>query len=234
MRPNRDHLNHERLSRVSTATLLCVSSIAGAYLAVFAGRRGFTAGAWLALFPLFAAVRVCRPAEASAVGALWGAAMFAFTAYVGPAHERVPLTVVSLLFLGGAPAIYAGTATWLTRRIGFSPFVLGVAWIGAELTLAWRGLRPGFLASDGLDVAVLEHIAQGWGYVFVAFLVAYANATLVAALGAVCQCDPRPIPAAGADSVRRVIEAQCVRAFRAFAMAPSRPRGPPAFAMSLR
>ncbi len=119
-----------RSARVTTVALT-------ASLAVSAGLVALSAASgrhhWLALvglLPLFVSIRRQTPLRALLSGALWGLSLFAFTiAGLGPAIEVAP---GSLLLFIGAPAAYACLGAILTRWIGFSPFVLGVGWVGVD------------------------------------------------------------------------------------------------------
>ncbi|MCK4342806.1 MAG: hypothetical protein KAY37_13895 [Phycisphaerae bacterium] len=132
--------------------------------------------AWISLLPLFTAVRVLRPPLAMLYGALWGVCLFLFAARIGPAVAPTPYALVLLALV---PAAYAGFGAWLTRRIGFSPLMLGLGWILVEVALKPLGLRQGLLAGTQTENTYLHWIARGLGYVFVAALVAGGNAALL-------------------------------------------------------
>ena len=226
MRPGRQSPYPTTL-RTTTVAALCASLVAGAYLASVGGETAPPVFGWVAMLPLLAAVRVARPVGAAAAGALWGTAFFAFSAWLGSSGRAEQVALARLLLLAGAPAAYACGGAWLTRRIGFSPFVLGVAWMGVELALGPAGLRPGVVEGTGLGGAVLDQMARALGYVFVAFLVAYANAVLVAVLSGVCEPAPHPVRPAAVELFRRSFDPQWVPALLLYAIAPSGPRAPP-------
>lgn len=101
---------------------------------------------WFSLVPLFLVIRFWRPTGAMLGGALWGVSLYVFS--VGQPGAAVAGGMGSLLLLALIPAAYAAGGAWLTRRIGFSPFVLGYTWMGVELALAPAGLCTG-RAGDG-------------------------------------------------------------------------------------
>lgn len=131
-------------------------------------------------------------AIATIAGGLWGGSVFLF-AVAGDAPV-IPATLATAALLVTIPAIYTGLAAALTRRIGFNPFVLAVGWIGVELALTPLNLPLGIMAAAGVQGDLTGAVAHSgsiflqWtarllGYVFIAFLVAAANASLIALLG---------------------------------------------------
>lgn len=180
---------------------------------------------WLSLLPLFFAIRLLRPLRASACGALWGASLFVFCAAEG--RTAVPATVSSFVLLAGIPAIYACAAAALTRWIGFSPFVLGVGWMGVELALAPLGLHNGLLTASQGDTALMHYIGRALGYVLVGFLVAYVNALLVEVFGRVCLRLPRPYLVTRSGNGNLFLRSQIVGCLSLFTLQPSHPRAPP-------
>lgn len=133
----------------------------------------------LAILPLFRVIQVLRPWPATCAGGFFGACLCAFLLAGGVMHTS---GTQAWLLLIGAPALYAGLGAALTRRIGFKPFVLAVGWMPIELALRPLALRYGLLPGGGLDGAVYGLVGRAFGYVLVAFLVAYASAMLLAIL----------------------------------------------------
>ncbi len=161
--------------------MLVVSLIASAYLMAYAtGPVGPRWVGWYALLPLFVAIRVYRPAAALLAGALWGGSAYFFAA--SGLGSIVSPGLGSLLLLMALPAIYAYLGALLTRWIGFSPFVLGIGWIGVELGLTPLGLGEGLLGTTQSETTLLHWIASALGYVHVALLAALFNAYLVTLL----------------------------------------------------
>jgi len=182
-------------------TLLISSIVASAWLmsvAVTGGRHPWIG--WLALFPLFVALRIERPALAMGAGGLWGAVLWLCLMGRGAEGAGGPASPVLLVL---APALYASAGSWLTRRVGFSPFVLGVGWIGVELALRPLGLHHGLLASTQGEGWLFQIVGHVFGYLLVSFGVAFFTAWVVAVvLGlAGSLAARRPIPGGGAGLV---------------------------------
>lgn len=182
---------------------------------------------FLTLLPLFAAISALTPPGAALCGALWGANVFAFGALGLGAPLLLSPTSVGFILLTALPAIYTGGGAWLTRRIGFSPFVLGVGWMIVELALAPLGLHNGLLAGTQDGTALIDYIGRALGYVLVAFLVAYVNALLVEVLGRVPLRLPRRLRAAARDDAEILLRSQIVGCLSLVGMQPSHPRAPP-------
>jgi len=77
-----------------------------------------------------------------------------------------------------APGLFAGGSAALTRRLGYSPLLLGLGWTVVEFTLRPIGLSLGLLAADCTSSAVSSALANLLGFVLVAFAIAYVNATV--------------------------------------------------------
>lgn len=180
---------------------------------------------WLSLLPLFFAIRLLRPFRALSCGALWGTSLFVFCAALG--RTAVPVTGSSFILLTGIPAIYTFAGAALTRWIGFSPFVLGVGWMGVELALAPLGLHNGLLSATQADTALMDYLGRALGYVLVGFLVAYVNAALVAALDRVRLTVPRFVPTTVSSGGSRLLRSQIVGCLSLVTLQPSHPRAPP-------
>jgi apolipoprotein N-acyltransferase len=139
---------------------------------------------WFTLIPLFLSIRVLTPLRALCAGSFWGLCLFLFSTAAGGAPFAPGLW--SLVLLGSVPGVYAFLGALQTRRVGFSPLLLGLGWIAVELALLPLGLRHGLLAGtqgQGLVVRTMGFLA---GYVVVAFIVAYVNAMLLTMLRDVC------------------------------------------------
>ncbi len=146
-------------------------------MAVAVGTGGHPLLACVALLPFFYCIKTCRPLAAAGAGAVWGASLFA-SAALGDTFPVSP-TIASMLMMSAIPATYAGLGAVITRRLGFSPFILALGWIGVEFALTPLGLRHGLLAATQDGGALLNVVGGFLGYVFVAFLVAYANALVL-------------------------------------------------------
>ncbi len=180
---------------------------------------------WVTLLPLFFAIRILSPRRAALSGAFWGSCVFASS--VTLARTAIEPTLTSLALLSIIPAAYAGLGACLTRRIGFSPYLMALGWIGVEFALGPLGLRHGLLAGTQGDGLAVRAVGTFAGYVIVAFLVAWVNATLVSVLSEVrfSFTAARRVPRAGA-AVRkfyiRELPSYLVDLLRA-----SQPRAPP-------
>lgn len=210
--------------------------------------------AWFSLLPLFQAIRTLRLPLAAPAGGLWGCSVFLFA--VAGDTPIIPATLAAAALLTTIPAIYTGLGALVTRRIGFNPFVLAVGWIGVELALTPLGLPLGIMAAAGTQGDLAALTAQGgltaagtqgnllaadpqtggiflqWaahllGYVFIAFLVAAANASLLALLGHArltlpLRCLPSTAPQTAAGRF-----AQTSIFLQTPALCPAQPRAPP-------
>ena len=181
--------------------------------------------AWLALLPLFVSIRVLRPIGAMLCGALWGLCLYVFSAPAG--DSGVSAGLLSLSLLSAIPAAYACVGSWLTRRIGFSPFVLGVSWMGVELAFEPLGLRSGLLAGTQGDTTLVHWVGGALGYVLVAFLVALVNASLVSVLSGLRLPVPRPRFVTASPALQRHFTPQVLGCISLYTIRLSRPRAPP-------
>jgi apolipoprotein N-acyltransferase len=180
---------------------------------------------WLAFLPLLQAAKTTHRLRASFAGLAWGLTFFGF-AGLGSGGLVVP-SVGSFLLLTLVPTAFTLAGSLITRRIGFSPFVLSVAWMIAELALNPLKLSHGVLAATQGDGWLLQSIGGVFGYVIVGFVVAYASALLLAAIGVIPSWRPNVSQSVtGAD-----VRAWIVEAFSSVpAMQPCRvsaPRAPP-------
>ena len=208
-------------------TALAVSlALSGCLVAVSVGAPGYTWLAWISLVPIFLAIRILRPPQALLAGSLWGISFFTFA--TGGLVPGVPATALSLALLAGVPACYVLLGSLLTRWIGYSPFVVGVGWIGLEFALKPLGLHHGLLAGTQGGGALVYQVGGLLGYIFVAFLVAYANALLFAIISYVRPRIPRPRLRVGWQGPRGRAVCDTSLLVSTRAILPSRARGPPA------
>ncbi len=180
---------------------------------------------WVTLLPLMLAIRVLRPTDALLAGSFWGICFYA----VSLSAERsfiAPSSGVALL-LATIPGLYAFLGAVITRRIGFSPLLLGVGWVGVEFALHPLALENGLLAGTLGDGALIRVFGNLAGYVLVAFLVAYVTASLLSVLSVVCVgvVPLRPLRASSSQPPR-IFHSETTFDVRTF-IRPMRPRGPP-------
>lgn len=207
-------------------TALILAVIVGAWLTALSMSSDAHAWlGWFALVPIFFMIRLWRPVHALLGGAIWGASLFAFSN--GSFQEAPVSDLARFLLLTAAPAIYCGSAAWLSRRIGFSPFVLGVGWMGVELALGQAGLRTGLLGLAAGQGGVLHWLGKMLGWVFVCFLFALLNAWVVVVLSRVrLGAAEHHRPISSADHIP-LLFAQTFKGYPLFSVPASQPRGPP-------
>jgi len=217
------------------AVCLLVSLIGSAYLmAGSLGSMAHPAVGWFALVPVFVSIYVLRPALAGAAGLLWGVSVI-LLAYRFGWHPPLPLGegwgegvsyFTPLLLFAILPALYTGLGSWLTRRIGFSPFVLAVGWMGVELAFSATGFRFGQFTLDA-GPSWLHVLANSLGYVFIAFLVAYLNAGFVCLISRVRLSLPRPRPITASGGVFGILAPRVFSFISNPTSLPCQPRAPP-------
>ena len=157
-------------------------------------------------------------------GALWGATVYVSlsTHNVLAASGLVPLGLLTCI-----PGVYAFLGAYLTRRLGFSPFVLGVGWMGAELALGPLGVHGGLLAAASGHGGLADVVADLFGYVIVGFLVAFLSASLVGIVSKVAGGVGSVRFVAGRSPVGDRLRPQTFGCFPLFTISPSQPRAPP-------
>lgn len=181
---------------------------------------------WLCLLPLFFAIRTCAPMRAALCGAVWGGCLSIFL-QIGTGLPTPTVPALALLTL--IPALYAYLGARLTRWMGFSPFVLAVGWMGVELATAPLELRYGLLADTQGGGTLMAWVGQGLGYVFVGFIVAVVNASLVSVLTSVrMSARQRGYRVSSRDRGAALLP-QTSFCFPLFALSPSQPRAPPGY-----
>ncbi len=201
---------------------LALSLVASAYLMA----RGMTAPAyswlaWVALLPLFVAIRNCRPLEGLLAGGIWGFLLYTFGA--AAADSNMAQGWLSLTLLTAIPAIYAYLGARLTRWIGFNPLVLGVGWMGVVLALEPLGVLAGTQGGGSL----LHWLGGALGYVLAAFLVAFVSAALVSVLSTVLVTFPRRLYPTESDHDGTRLVPQTFSCFPLFLIPFSFSRAPP-------
>ena len=135
---------------------------------------------WISLLPLLQAARALSPLGAFGAGSFWGASLFAASAAMGSNNIEFGVSSLAILTLGSA--LYACFGALLTRRVGFSPYLMALGWVGVEFCLRPVGLEHGLLAGTQGDGMLIRVAGSFAGYFIIAFLVAYINASLLSVL----------------------------------------------------
>jgi len=209
---------------VKTTALISSLVISAGLMTAAVASRDYAWLGWLCLLPLFFAIRTCTPARAALCGALWGGCV-SLSLLIGTDVAMPALPGLALLTV--IPALYAYLGARLTRWIGFSPFILAVGWMGVELASAPLGLRYSLLAETQGDGTLMTWVGQGLGYVFVGFIVAAVNASLVSVLSSVRLNAPQRGYSVSSRDQGALLLPQTPFCLALFALSPSQPRAPP-------
>ncbi|MBI1827716.1 MAG: hypothetical protein HY287_08525 [Planctomycetes bacterium] len=211
--------------RLAHGAGLALSLSGSAYLVGLAQHDGYSILGWFALLPLFYAIRVLPAGRAFVAGALWGLSAFTFGSLrsqpqVGAFAAGLLMTLI--------PAVYAALGARITRKVGFSPYLLALGWMGVEFSLRPVGMHNGLLAGTlgdhGFFVRVIGSFA---GYVLVAFLVAYFNAALLEAISTAQIGRIGGRVAVSSSGPQRGVFASEVPFHPCYLIKPSQPRAPP-------
>lgn len=212
---------------MALGAVLAVSLAVSAYLMALAlaepGRRWL---GWITLLPLLLSLRFLLPPMAFVAGGFWGMCVGFFLEFESVAAGEPWLgTYLAQCFV---PALYCGLGSYVTRRVGFSPLLLALGWVGVELLLDPLTGQRGLLAGTQGDGIVVRTVGHAAGWTVVAFLLAYVNASLVEIFTAVC--------AVGAGGSRLFASPSQIRSTciwdrsicdRPLRFRPERPRAPP-------
>lgn len=182
---------------------------------------------WITLVPVFYAIRVLTPVRAFAAGSFWGACIFAAASSF---HADFAPGLGSLGLLILIPGLYSSGGALLTRRAGFSPYLLALGWMGVELALSPLGLHQGLLVGTQGDSPILHLVGSFTGYAVLGFLVAYINALLFTVLATVPLCGGSLRVVLPPVGERRLLPADVLIALSTLIL-PSQPRAPPATAV---
>lgn len=177
------HRRHSLESLVKTLKVLAlaIGLAASAGLAVSTSRAPNDVWlAWIMLIPLMLAIRTLSPIYAACAGLFWGVCLFVIISVTnGAALGFWALPLVAMV-----PAAYAWLASRTTRRAGFCPLLLAIGWIGVEIAFGPLGLQNGLLAGAQEHALVGRTLGYLFGYVAVAFVVVYVNASILSMLAA--------------------------------------------------
>lgn len=203
--------------------LLVVAIVVSAYTTARCDRLAYGVWlGWVAIVPLFAAIRLLGPLSATGCGVLWGACVaMLHPVSLAELHSWSPLVMP---LVAGA---YTGLGSALTRWIGFSPFVLGVGWMGVELAAVPLGFSGG-LASGGLhETAWMDLGGRALGFVVLAFVVAYVNAALLSLAGRMTTSKGRMFSARKSSALPAIRSPKWIRVMISGWCDARRPRAPP-------
>lgn len=218
----------KRFGGVWRGAALAVSLVVSAYLMALAiGSQSHPWLGWISLPPLLLSIRYLAPLKALGCGSLWGGSLFLFSVLMGDA--AVEPTLGSLALLATVPALYTLLGSLLTRsRVGFSPLLLGMAWIGVEYALAPLSLRFGLLAGTFATDSFLHVVAGLLGYGFIAFVIAFANGLLLSLLTEVRFQVSGPLFVAGSCDPGAIVVPDTFSFSSFHGPRAARPRAPPA------
>ncbi len=194
-------------------------------MAAAVGPSAFRWMAWIGLVPLFLAIRVLSPMRATLAGGAWGFSFYLF-ASMGAA-PTVAAGPVALVLLTAVPAAYTGLAALSCRAVGFNPVMLAFGWILVEVAFQPLGLRRGLLAGAQGDGVLLHWVGRMLGYVFVAFLVVCANASLLMLLSSARISIPRIRSLPGLTDSQACFAPRVFVRATSVAMGQAYPRAPP-------
>lgn len=219
-------------SRIGKATVFALALAGSAYVMALAIESPkYVWLGWVTLLPLFYAIRVLPPLRAMVSGTFWGACVF--LASLASARTQIAPSLASLALLSLIPGAYCSFGAAMTRRIGFSPYLLALCWIGVEFALRPLGLHCGLLAGTQGDGMVVRVVGSFAGYVLVAFLVAYFNAALLSAIADVYvpAGSRRPL-LRGASPIHKIFINDSIVQLRDL-IRIGQPRGPPLSALAI-
>ena len=214
------------ITRTGKAALFVAALIGSAYLMTVAlqSPKCWWLG-WVTLLPLMLAIRLLPAVWAMSAGALWGLSLCLFSVIA----DGVPLdpTFRSFALLTAIPALYGLFGVHVTRRVGFSPLLLGVGWVAVEFALRPLALHNGLLAATQADGLFIRTLGNVGGYVLVAFLLAYVSASLLSALGDICKVIPRSPYVAGSGTAQGRLFPLETPVYLVHFVHSARPRAPP-------
>lgn len=131
---------------------------------------------FFALLPLFGAIRLLSPRASACAGACWS--LFLWLLLRGAREEETgPLQIAATLIASSA---FAAMASFLHQNLRCGPLHLSLAYLLFEITLLPLGLDLGLLVATIEGGGLVATLGSIFGYLVVAFLVAYFNALIIA------------------------------------------------------
>jgi apolipoprotein N-acyltransferase len=145
-------------------------------LTYFSGH--FAALAWVALIPFFVIIRRSSKPASAGYGALWGAVYFTLFGLIKPGLSPYSFPVFVIIGVVSS-ALLALCLNIVSRRLGFNPLALGLAWLIFEVVRIELVLHSGTLAaSQPVDGPTL-HITAIAGLSGLSFLIVLVNVLLI-------------------------------------------------------
>lgn len=191
-------------TRLLSLGLVLFCSVGGGWLRTSLVHADYGTISWLALVPLLLAVMNLRIGAAAICGAAWG--LTALLADTLGAREVLNHSTFAALSLTLVPAAYGALGAWATRRRGFDPLFLALAWAGVELCLRPAGFDQGLVTVAARQNTVVFVLSQIGGSLFAAFLIALLIAGFLSALhDARVALGGRKPRALGAEPARRLV-----------------------------
>lgn len=226
-RKRRDVVDGRPLTLAAALTLV-PALVLGAYLlALGVGTGQHPWVGVVTLLPMLRAIQILRPGSALLCGSLWGVCVYGFA--IVPANPVIAPGIVALLMLAVIPGLYAYAGAWATRRMGFSPFTLGVGWMLVEFSLRPLALRYGLL-TPSQDHLVIGVIGRVFGYVWMTFWVVFISAWLLAIVTKVRFKISRPVFLVGLGDACGWLWHLIPSGIPCFVVTSSHARAPPASA----
>ena len=138
---------------------------------------------WVALTPFLLVLRRVGPRGGLAVGLWWGMCM----GVCRLALAGLPVTAVDIAMPGLGFGLFAAAVCLLSRRIGFSPVIVALLWVGTELGLDVLGWHDGLLVASLASGPLLTWIGAVLGTALITFLIVWTNAQVVELLESVVE-----------------------------------------------
>jgi len=139
---------------------------------------GFAPLAWVALIPFFVVIRGSSRPTSAGYGALWGAVYFTLFGLIKPGLS--PYSLPAFVMIGViSSALLALCLNLVSRRFGFNPLALGLAWLIFEVTRIELVLHSGTIAASQPVDGLTLNIAGLAGLSGLSFLIVLVNVLLI-------------------------------------------------------
>jgi apolipoprotein N-acyltransferase len=139
---------------------------------------GFAPLAWVALIPFFVVIRGTSKLASAGYGALWGAVYFTLFGLIKPGLS--PYSLPAFVVIGViCSALLALCLNHVSRRLGFNPLALGLAWLAFEIIRIELVLQFGTIAASQPVDGLTLNIAGLAGLSGLSFLIVLVNVLLI-------------------------------------------------------